>query len=212
MAYKNISPMSNMIHQAIPDQQKMLFFEKNPPMPNDFQKVVGTGYQSDAGRFEPAYMKPMNLQDNGQYSSANQLSENSFQSNFLNYQTAPDFNLWKNNQPPPPPTSWWGTVDKEKPAGYKNWSNPPARMPEENYYQNSMVEARRNREMDSKVNNANTYSLFSGNSWGNPVQAASITQEQSKPRLTQQSLWSGPGPSPLERLLEQQKSLREGGT
>lgn len=33
-----------------------------------------------------------------------------------------------------------------------------------------------------------------------------------KARFNQQSLWSGPGPSPLERLLEQQKSLREGGT
>ncbi|XP_075227377.1 nonsense-mediated mRNA decay factor SMG7-like [Lycorma delicatula] len=30
--------------------------------------------------------------------------------------------------------------------------------------------------------------------------------------IGQQSLWSGPGPSPLERLLEQQKQLREGPT
>lgn len=42
--------------------------------------------------------------------------------------------------------------------------------------------------------------------------SSSNQQDQMKARLNQQSLWSGPGPSPLERLLEQQKSLREGGT
>ncbi|XP_001605792.1 protein SMG7 [Nasonia vitripennis] len=69
-----------------------------------------------------------------------------------------------------------------------------------------------------------TYSLFSGNSWGmngsqlssssssNSNSMSSQQQDQMKARLNQQSLWSGPGPSPLERLLEQQKSLREGGT
>lgn len=59
----------------------------------------------------------------------------------------------------------------------------------------------------------NTYSLFSGNTWGSGSQISnSSNQDQMKARLNQQSLWSGPGPSPLERLLEQQKSLREGGT
>lgn len=67
-----------------------------------------------------------------------------------------------------------------------------------------------------------TYSLFSGNTWGVNGQLPSASnssmpspasqQDQMKARLSQQSLWSGPGPSPLERLLEQQKSLREGGT
>ncbi|XP_022827555.1 uncharacterized protein LOC111357190 isoform X1 [Spodoptera litura] len=45
-----------------------------------------------------------------------------------------------------------------------------------------------------------TYSLFSGapdtNAWGSPAHAQPP------------SLWSGPGPSPLERLLEQQKQLK----
>ncbi|XP_046591118.1 protein SMG7 isoform X1 [Neodiprion lecontei] len=58
----------------------------------------------------------------------------------------------------------------------------------------------------------NTYSLFSGNTWGAAPQQNPSNQDQVKNRLSQQSLWSGPGPSPLERLLEQQKSLREGGT
>ena len=72
------------------------------------------------------------------------------------------------------------------------------------------------------VATSNTYSLFSGNSWGMNGQlptsagmsssSSSVQQDQLKARLSQQSLWSGPGPSPLERLLEQQKSLREGGT
>lgn len=51
----------------------------------------------------------------------------------------------------------------------------------------------------------NTYSLFSGNTWGTGGNQVSSS-------LNQQSLWSGSGLSPLERLLEQQKSLREGGT
>ncbi|EFN64323.1 Protein SMG7 [Camponotus floridanus] len=73
-------------------------------------------------------------------------------------------------------------------------------------------------ELDQKpsqsVNTGNTYSLFSSNTWSTvtPINTNSTGQDQMKARLHQQSLWSGPGPSPLERLLEQQKSLREGGT
>lgn len=54
-----------------------------------------------------------------------------------------------------------------------------------------------------------TYSLFS---------PAWATQHHPPPLMSgasivgQQSLWSGPGPSPLERLLEQQKQLREAPT
>ncbi|XP_058791752.1 nonsense-mediated mRNA decay factor SMG7-like [Phymastichus coffea] len=65
---------------------------------------------------------------------------------------------------------------------------------------------------------SNTYSLFSGNSWGMNGQLSTSSnlstpqQDQIKVRQNQQSLWSGPGPSPLERLLEQQKSLRDNGT
>ncbi|KMQ91656.1 protein smg7 [Lasius niger] len=65
------------------------------------------------------------------------------------------------------------------------------------------------------VSTGNTYSLFSSNTWSTvntPINTNSTGQDQMKARLHQQSLWSGPGPSPLERLLEQQKSLREGGT
>ncbi|XP_029175564.1 protein SMG7-like [Nylanderia fulva] len=65
------------------------------------------------------------------------------------------------------------------------------------------------------VSTGNTYSLFSSNTWSTvntPINTNSTSQDQMKARLHQQSLWSGPGPSPLERLLEQQKSLREGGT
>ncbi|KYQ57660.1 Protein SMG7 [Trachymyrmex zeteki] len=65
------------------------------------------------------------------------------------------------------------------------------------------------------VNTGNTYSLFSGNTWSTvntSINSGSTNQDPMKTRLHQQSLWSGPGPSPLERLLEQQKSLREGGT
>lgn len=65
------------------------------------------------------------------------------------------------------------------------------------------------------VSTGNTYSLFSGNTWSTvntSINSGLTNQDQMKTRVHQQSLWSGPGPSPLERLLEQQKSLREGGT
>ncbi|XP_076654256.1 uncharacterized protein LOC143359848 [Halictus rubicundus] len=74
------------------------------------------------------------------------------------------------------------------------------------------------REVDLKssqsINTGNTYSLFSSNNtWGSSSQTCNVSnQDPTKTRISQQSLWSGPGPSPLERLLEQQKSLREGGT
>ncbi|KAK0172413.1 hypothetical protein PV328_005730 [Microctonus aethiopoides] len=57
------------------------------------------------------------------------------------------------------------------------------------------------------ANVGNVYSLFSENSIdGNGGSNSNQQQQQS-----QQSLWCGPGPSPLERLLEQQKSSRESG-
>ncbi|PSN36840.1 hypothetical protein C0J52_14254 [Blattella germanica] len=73
---------------------------------------------------------------------------------------------------------------------------------------------------------ANTYSLFSTPSWVNPAPTCGLEMDGNSCRtglssvmgvpgnnslsIGQQSLWSGPGPSPLERLLEQQKQLREG--
>ncbi|CAK9810528.1 Nonsense-mediated mRNA decay factor SMG7 [Anthophora plagiata] len=67
---------------------------------------------------------------------------------------------------------------------------------------------------NQSINTGNTYSLFSSNNtWGSSSQNSTVSnQDQTKTQLSQQSLWFGPGPSPLERLLEQQKSLREGGT
>ncbi|XP_076756176.1 uncharacterized protein LOC143426524 [Xylocopa sonorina] len=69
-------------------------------------------------------------------------------------------------------------------------------------------------ESNQSVSTGNTYSLFSSNNtWESNSQNCNMSnQDQTKARLNQQSLWFGPGPSPLERLLEQQKSLREGGT
>ncbi|XP_063229375.1 nonsense-mediated mRNA decay factor SMG7-like [Bacillus rossius redtenbacheri] len=62
-----------------------------------------------------------------------------------------------------------------------------------------------------------TYSLFSSPSWtihsygGSDVTTGMIgVASKNALAIGQQSLWSGPGPSPLERLLEQQKQLREG--
>lgn len=66
---------------------------------------------------------------------------------------------------------------------------------------------------------ANTYSLFNS-PWPSGLQhmakdggrsaAGAIDPMVMHSRI--QSLWSGPGPSPLERLLEQQKQWRDGAT
>ncbi|XP_046740287.1 uncharacterized protein LOC124407800 isoform X2 [Diprion similis] len=120
---------------------------------------------------------------------------------------------------------------------FQNWptASPPGSVnvfptvpltPGNNYHQNPMLgrqsytrnsfDEARSYEMEQKQPQSpgagNTYSLFSGNTWGAAPQQNPSNQDQVKNRLSQQSLWSGPGPSPLERLLEQQKSLREGGT
>ncbi|BET01418.1 Telomerase activating protein Est1 [Nesidiocoris tenuis] len=55
-------------------------------------------------------------------------------------------------------------------------------------------------------NQEGTYSLFSGTDHQQPV--SSNTVHSNGTTMNHQSLWSGPGPSPLERLLEQQKQLR----
>ncbi|KAK6641585.1 hypothetical protein RUM44_013300 [Polyplax serrata] len=58
----------------------------------------------------------------------------------------------------------------------------------------------------------NSYSLFSTSSWG-AIRAGENDPDQSyglsSGMMAQQSFWSGPGPSPLERLLEQQKQMRK---
>ncbi|XP_014252041.1 protein SMG7-like isoform X2 [Cimex lectularius] len=53
-----------------------------------------------------------------------------------------------------------------------------------------------------------TYSLFSGTDLQTNNLSSSTLYPSSNIRMSHQSLWSGPGPSPLERLLEQQKQLR----
>ncbi|XP_017789352.1 PREDICTED: protein SMG7-like [Habropoda laboriosa] len=120
---------------------------------------------------------------------------------------------------------------------YHNWedsSNPGSMIPQvplrtsNNYPSDSQhikhfgsgsnFENSRSLDVDVKsnqsINTGNTYSLFSSNNtWGSSSQSSNVSnQDQTKTQLSQQSLWFGPGPSPLERLLEQQKSLREGGT
>ncbi|XP_014600961.1 PREDICTED: protein SMG7-like isoform X1 [Polistes canadensis] len=160
---------------------------------------------------------------------------------FQNFESA-DFGLWKDTQPPQPPVAWWGAArgtqihkDSCTADTFQNWNNVPnsgnmnnrSLMSSNNYQQNSIpdrhfgtgsnFEDSRAYEVDQKpvqsTTTGNTYSLFSGNTWGSGSQISNpSSQDQMKTRLNQQSLWSGPGPSPLERLLEQQKSLREGGT
>lgn len=190
-------------------------YQKPPP--------IGKDFQLDPPYFKPGLpMGPLPL-DQHQFPKPPQKSQPNHTGMpdpaLINYplpvyrNQGPDYNPWKDNQPPQPPVSWWGTSEKDKPErdAFQSWVNPPAAtMPipisSDNYYQKSGE----SHEM-KRSNPPNTYSLFSGNSWGTP-QGSNVSLDQPKPRMAQQSLWSGPGPSPLERLLEQQKSLREGGT
>lgn len=97
-------------------------------------------------------------------------------------------------------------------------------------YPSHSVPAPSQQERDSPNNghSFSPYSLFSANNWLSPaispgrgaVEAGGGPEfpkddfEQNSGSgaaiMGAQSLWSGPGPSPLERLLEQQKQLREG--
>ncbi|XP_066595298.1 uncharacterized protein [Prorops nasuta] len=159
---------------------------------------------------------------------------------FNNYETT-EFGLWKDTQPPVTwwGSSSGGVQTSSKDASsdvFQNWPNSPnmgsmlnggMSLTTENQFQQSSVSGRqmctRNNFDDTtgtfeeqqpiqSPNVSNTYSLFSGNTWVIGAHNNSSSQDHIKTRLNQQSLWSGPGPSPLERLLEQQKSLREGGT
>ncbi|KAF8764074.1 nonsense-mediated mRNA decay factor SMG7-like [Argiope bruennichi] len=65
---------------------------------------------------------------------------------------------------------------------------------------------------------SNTYSLFNS-SWPSGISIPRANKETQHNNMDPvfmqsriQSLWSGPGPSPLERLLEQQKQRRDGAT
>ncbi|CAH1401935.1 unnamed protein product [Nezara viridula] len=68
--------------------------------------------------------------------------------------------------------------------------------------------------MSNQLSNYNiktegTYTLFSGTSENPSMITNNLLQSNSTvPLANHQSLWSGPGPSPLERLLEQQKQMR----
>lgn len=59
-----------------------------------------------------------------------------------------------------------------------------------------------------QTNSMPGYSLFNSNWAPNLVHSALQSNQQDRPLMRQQSLFSGPGPSPLERLLEQQKQMR----
>ncbi|KAF6212145.1 hypothetical protein GE061_012666 [Apolygus lucorum] len=59
----------------------------------------------------------------------------------------------------------------------------------------------------SVSNQEGTYSLFSGTDTQQPISSSNLHSSNGS-SVNHQSLWSGPGPSPLERLLEQQKQQR----
>lgn len=155
-----------------------------------------------------------------------------------------DFNMWKTAVVPQQqiPLACWAAsssasgnsqiMPEKNLDNYRNWEDSntsSVRAPSNSYHPdngqqiryfanneiNDFDESKVDQKSSQSVNTGNTYSLFSGNTWGTSLQTncnTSSSQDQVKARLNQQSLWSGPGPSPLERLLEQQKSLREGGT
>ncbi|XP_060810249.1 nonsense-mediated mRNA decay factor SMG7 [Amyelois transitella] len=106
------------------------------------------------------------------------------QFNKMSYQPLP---VPKTGYPANEPDSRFGNMDMQRNINFNDTANEPLK---------SMDQIGARRDMTA----SSTYSLFSGapdtGAWGNA---------HAHP---QQSLWSGPGPSPLERLLEQQKQVK----
>ncbi|XP_014483239.1 PREDICTED: protein SMG7-like isoform X2 [Dinoponera quadriceps] len=199
-------------------------------------------YKKNAEMVDFAFPTQVNMTKNQSQQQQQQQSPANSYNMFCNYEPTEHFNLWKDSRPPQPPITWWGSstgnvsqMHMKDSTGienaFSNWSdssnsgnmaNRVPLTPGKNYQQQNgrhlvaanSFEDSRLFELDQKpsqaVSTGNTYSLFSGNTWStvNTPISSSTNQDQMKAR----SLWSGPGPSPLERLLEQQKSLREGGT
>ncbi|XP_057325875.1 nonsense-mediated mRNA decay factor SMG7-like [Microplitis mediator] len=119
-----------------------------------------------------------------------------------------NFNMWNNPQNTAM-NSWWSNAAPQTTKAsnfdvnsYPSWSCPAP--------SGSLAPSMSNTHQPIISNEENVYSLFSENSWGSSGQNnfpnySSLNNQQ---QHQQRSLWSGPGPSPLERLLEQQKSLR----
>ncbi|KAF7989982.1 hypothetical protein HCN44_008656 [Aphidius gifuensis] len=230
---------ANVYHQQ--QQQKNIQIDSNNVMnlPKGSSQNIPTNYTFTNQSCEPATSSSSSVSSLS--SSSSSLSSSLLPSSkschqqlnpvvFKNYE-ATNFNVWNDTQPPKPPATWWNTdnINLIDPAislnneTNQNWQHSPigeGSSHDKNHSNNKQFETKENNtngissDQYSNVSNiTNTYSLFSGNSWGNAIQNSIIFgQEQPKDKISQQSLWSGPGPSPLERLLEQQKSLREGGT
>uniref|UniRef100_A0A1B6BZA1 DNA/RNA-binding domain-containing protein n=1 Tax=Clastoptera arizonana TaxID=38151 RepID=A0A1B6BZA1_9HEMI len=121
-----------------------------------------------------------------------------------------------NQKPPPLPTSdlfnnWKSGVNlKLGPFSPPIFSQPPPFTPSRTEAPNQLIDQmqQQHQHLPAQQNNnvmSPAYSLFS------PAWATQHHPHQfmGTSLLGPQSLWSGPGPSPLERLLEQQKQLRE---
>ncbi|VVC35938.1 Hypothetical protein CINCED_3A014859 [Cinara cedri] len=117
------------------------------------------------------------------------------------------------NQPPPP-------VGQYSNGTWTNVNSSPIN-PHNTSLQNSLnhfnIRDDQQRNYYNGANNSSYYSLF--NQPNNMMMSRNMETSQepnnrSFATFHQQSLWSGPGPSPLERLLEQQRSrdASEGGT
>lgn len=111
---------------------------------------------------------------------------------------------WQEPEQPPMPPSWWSeTPQNRQPQPVSDNFGPP---PSESMFSQPS-------RAPTLSGGGNSYSLFSSPSW-NTAKTGNESEHDpgyglSSGIMSQQSFWSGPGPSPLERLLEQQKQSRE---
>ncbi|XP_039287814.1 protein SMG7 [Nilaparvata lugens] len=128
----------------------------------------------------------------------------------------PPTNPWQGQdekrQPPPP--LWWTSATADRQVPPHSPREPANRSPFKTHISLTLTYYKILKGDPSHMGNtfSPTYSLFSG-AWAShqqPTASASTATATTLVNIGQQSLWSGPGPSPLERLLEQQKQLREG--
>ncbi|KAL0275945.1 UNVERIFIED_CONTAM: hypothetical protein PYX00_003648 [Menopon gallinae] len=120
---------------------------------------------------------------------------------------------WQEPQEPPMPPSWWSETPQIPQQQQHQISDSFGAVPPPQSDSIYTPGHQGNNGVPSLSVGGSSYSLFSNSSW-NTVSGGGENESGQNYNLSggimgQQSFWSGPGPSPLERLLEQQKQMRE---
>ncbi|XP_065208796.1 nonsense-mediated mRNA decay factor SMG7-like [Planococcus citri] len=197
----NSGPASNT--NMIDDQSNSFFHYRNPIMsqvsqPSNPPSFNPTNQMQFQPQQIPAHLRPIS-QPPQQHPQSSHLRTQNSSANLLNLSTG----LW--------PTTFKSTPQPQNNINYSSNVIKPIFDPLPSYNQNTLsnTEDKNTYGQHSQLPN-NTYSLF------NPMWSARTDDQLNQSNntnplavLTQQSIWSE-GISPLQRLLEQQKQIREG--